>query len=82
MSRWQRGQVQWFDKSSGEGALLGDDGISYYLHYSTIAPPADRSRTMTTGKNTSRKNLDPGEKVQFLVYENLYSKRVEKVRPA
>lgn len=78
MNQWQKGQVQWFDKSSGEGVIVGENGEAYYVHYSTIVPKSDH--TSTTAKSRARRNLDPGSKVKFQIYENLYSKRVEKIQ--
>jgi cold shock CspA family protein len=80
MAQWQKGLVQWFDKSSGEGVVLGDDGHSYYVHYSTIVSEPKRSPTMR--RPVARRNLDSGQQVVFQVYENLYSKRVEKIKQA
>ena len=77
MSQWKEGHVQWFDKSSGEGVVVGDDGASYYVHYSTIVPKNAQTKTL---KSPVRRNLDAGSKVKFQVYENLYSKRVEKIQ--
>ncbi len=78
MAQWQKGQVQWFDKSSGEGVVIGEDGESYYVHYSTIVQNSARTQTIKTKQ--SRRNLDSGKSVKFQVYENLYSKRVEKIQ--
>ena len=77
MSQWHKGRVQWFDKLSGEGVVVGDDGQSYYVHYSTIVSQKERSPTTKT--DVPRRNLNAGNVVKFLVYENLYSKRVLKV---
>lgn len=76
MANWQKGHVQWFDKSSGEGVVVGDNGESYYVHYSTIVPKSSRS---TTAKPPSRRDLETGSKVKFQIYENLYSKRIDRV---
>lgn len=76
MSKWQKGQVQWFDELSGEGMVLDDQGESLYVHWSTIVPKNAKSRSTLN----ARKNLRPGKKVKFQVYENFYSKRIEKVQ--
>ena len=77
MSQWHKGNsVRWFDKLSGEGVVVGDDGQSY-VHYSTIVSQKERSPTTKT--DVPRRNLNAGNVVKFLVYENLYSKRVLKV---
>lgn len=75
---WQKGRVQWFDKTSGEGVVVGENGESYYVHYSTIVPKS--LQTKTTAKKGGRRNLDSGCDVRFKLYENLYSKRIEKVQ--
>lgn len=80
MAQWKRGYVQWFDKLSGEGVVVDNDGQSYYVHYSTIVPK--QAQTQTLAKAKSRRNLDAGEEVKFQVYENLYSTRVLKVQEA
>ena len=77
MSKWKKGHVQWFDKSSGEGIVVGEDGTSYYVHYSTIDSKSDR--TQTIGKQAKRRDLDAGKAVKFQIYENLYSKSIEKI---
>jgi hypothetical protein len=79
MSKWQKGKVQWFDKSSGEGMVVGDNGEAYYVHYSTIVPLEKRPQTLSS-KPRQRKNLDAGKEVKFTIYENLYSKSIEKVQ--
>lgn len=70
MSLPHEGRVQWFDKSSGEGVIVGDDGISYYVHYSTILPEYARGDGI-------RRDLNAGRRVRFSLYVNLYSARVE-----
>lgn len=81
MSKWHKGRVQWFDKSSGEGVVLGNDGETYHVHYSTIVPNAGHTPTLQA-KNSQRRNLDAGAEVKFQIYENAYSKCVEKVKEA
>lgn len=76
MAQWQKGQVQWFDKSSGEGVVVGEDGASYYVHYSNIVEKKQQGPTT----QRPRRNLEAGEKVKFSVYENLYSKRVDSIK--
>ncbi len=78
MSAWKNGRVQWFDKSSGEGVIVSDNGESFYVHYSTIIPK--NSRSLTIARQKERRNLDAGEAVKFQVYENSYSKRIDKVK--
>lgn len=68
MSAWKAGKVQWFDEESGEGMLIDEiDGQSYYVHYSTIV------------SEKTHKKLMKGKKVKYQLYENLYSKRVDRV---
>lgn len=66
--KWLHGHVQWWDRSSGEGVVVGDNGLSYYCHWSTILH----------GERGS-KNLTDGARVRFTLYTNLYSSRVEAV---
>lgn|GEM_PF-953524 len=73
IASWQKGYVHWFDESSGEGIVVGDDDESYYVHYSTIVAKAAQTATKPW------RNLDAGSRVKFQIYENLYSKRVWKV---
>lgn len=69
MQNWIKGRVQWFDKTSGEGMILDDkEGKSYYVHYSAIV------------SKQKRKNLDQGKEVRFQLYENLYTKQVDRVQ--
>ncbi|MFK7827270.1 MAG: hypothetical protein AB8G05_24210 [Oligoflexales bacterium] len=77
MSKWLKGKVQWFDKSSGEGMILDEAGESHYVHYSIIVPKTDL--TETTGKRI-KKNLVAGKTVKLRFYENLFSKRVDQVK--
>ena len=69
MSAWKAGKVQWFDENSGEGMIVDlKDGTPYYVHYSTIE------------SSKKDKKLKKGKEVEFQLYTNLYSKRVDKVR--
>ncbi len=69
MSAWKAGKVQWFDDSSGEGMIVDEKtGQTFYVHYSTIV------------SEETHKKLLKGKKVKYQLYENLYSKRVDKVR--
>lgn len=76
MSAWSEGEVQWFDKTSGEGMIVSDEGESLYVHYSTIMPEGPKGRSLTI----SRRNLEAGQRVKFQVYQNSYSRRIEKVK--
>lgn len=67
---YRAGTVQWFDINAGEGAILDkENGISYYVHYSAI------------DTNDRFKKLEKGQQVEFLLYENLYMKQVDVVKP-
>lgn len=77
MAEWQKGKVEWFDETSGEGLLVEEStGKSYYVHYSAIQNE-NRSKTLTTG---NRRNLKEGATVKFKVYKNYYLEQVEAVR--
>ena len=76
-NKWNSGKVQWFDHSSGEGMILCDSGDYLYVHYSSIVNPKERTPTLSTKK---RKNLESGKSVKFTIYENFYSKSIEKVK--
>jgi cold shock CspA family protein len=70
MSEYRKGIVHWFDVNAGEGAIIDkEDGMSYYVHYSAI------------DSKDKFKKLDKGQKVDFLLYENLYMKQVDVVKP-
>jgi cold shock CspA family protein len=70
MSEYRTGIVHWFDVNAGEGAIIDkEDGISYYVHYSAI------------DTKDKFKKLDKGQLVDFLLYENLYMKQVDVVKP-
>lgn len=77
MTKPLKGRVQWFDETSGEGVVVGDNGKSYYVHYSSIVPKSERR---TTGKTQRRRILTSGKEVEFEVYTNIYSERVSKVQ--
>lgn len=74
----ETGYIQWFDHSSGEGIVVGDSGLSYYLHFTCIdgvskngfvAPlEADRGRLPRSG-----------DRVTYTLYTNLYSSRVDRL---
>ena len=67
-SNWILGTVQWFDELSGEGMILDNNSkISYYVHYSAII------------SNDERRTLNQGCSVRYRLYENLYSKQVDRV---
>lgn len=69
MSAWKAGKVQWFDEKSGEGMIVDlEDGTPYYVHYSTIV------------SEETHKKLKKGKKVEYQLYENIYSKRVDRVK--
>ena len=69
MSVWKAGEVQWFDDTSGEGMIIdSEDGTPYYVHYSTIV------------SEKTHKKLQKGKKVEYRLYENLYSKRVDQIK--
>lgn len=69
MSAWKAGKVQWFDIEKGEGMIVDlKDGSSYYVHYSAIE------------SKEKFKKLEKGEEVKFSLYENLYSKQVDRVK--
>lgn len=65
-----KGRVVWFDASSGEGTIQGDDGAIYYVHYSCIVG----------ARRGFRVNLTAGHQVEFSIYSNLYSKRINQCR--
>jgi cold shock CspA family protein len=68
MSGNRTGIVHWFDINSGEGAIIdGQDGMSYYVHYSAIK------------SKDKFKKLNKGELVEFKLYENLYMRQVDEV---
>jgi cold shock CspA family protein len=70
MSEYRKGIVHWFDVNAGEGAIIDkEDGVSYYVHYSAI------------DTKDKFKKLDKGQLVDFLLYENLYMKQVDVVKP-
>lgn len=70
MESYKKGVVHWFDINAGEGSIIDkEDGISYYVHYSAI------------DSKDKFKKLDKGQHVEFLLYENLYMKQVDVVRP-
>jgi len=70
MSGYRKGIVHWFDVNAGEGAIIDkEDGMSYYVHYSAI------------DTKEKFKKLDKGQRVDFLLYENLYMKQVDVVKP-
>jgi cold shock CspA family protein len=73
MSGWKSGKVQWFDKTTGEGMVLSDEGQPYYVHWSTIQP---RSRSTTANK----KQLKEGSKVKFKLFGTPRSQQVETVK--
>lgn len=70
MSEYRKGIVHWFDVNAGEGSIIDkENGISYYVHYSAI------------DSDDKFKKLDKGQQVDFLLYENLYMKQVDVVKP-
>lgn len=70
MSKYRQGVVHWFDVNAGEGAIIDkENGVSYYVHYSAI------------DTKDKFKVLNKGQKVEFLLYENLYMKQVDVVKP-
>jgi len=70
MSGYRKGVVHWFDVNAGEGAIIDkEDGMSYYVHYSAI------------DTKDKFKVLDKGQEVEYLLYENLYMKQVDVVKP-
>lgn len=44
------GLVTWFNKSAGYGYITGDDGITYYVHYTSITK---RPQRLTAGQRVS-----------------------------
>jgi CspA family cold shock protein len=66
---FQRGEVAWFDDSSGEGMVRAQDGQDYYVHYSAIE-----------AGEMGQKTLTKGQKIDFKLYENAYMKQVDAVR--
>ena len=73
MSIWKSGKVQWFDKTTGEGMVLSEEGMPYYVHWSTIQP---KDRTTTARK----KNLKEGKKVKFKLFGPARAQQVEIVK--
>lgn len=74
MGAWKAGRVLWFDPISGEGLVVDDSGISYYVHHSAIST---KSNTQNDSKKTF---LKEDSKVEFTIYTNSFSTQVEKVR--
>ena len=70
MSKFRKGIVHWFDINAGEGSIIDkEDGVSYYVHYSAI------------DTKEKFKKLDKGQLVEFVLYENLYMRQVDVVKP-
>lgn len=66
---WKAGKVQWFDLEKGEGMIVDlKDGSSYYVHYSAIE------------SKEKFKILEKGKEVKFSLYEDIFSKQVDKVK--
>lgn len=54
------GKIKFFNDQKGYGFIVGDDGISYFVHYSDF--PDGRTRGMDGMPNVP---TDPGQLVEF-----------------
>lgn len=53
----QRGTVKWFNSEKGYGVISGENGEDYFVHYSEIV-------------GEGYKNLEEGQKVEYVLGEN------------
>ena len=72
MKLWISGEVQWFDKTTGEGMVLDKCGTPYYVHWSTIEP---KNRA-----TTAKRNLTEGSKVKFKLFGPPQCPQVEVIK--
>jgi cold shock CspA family protein len=70
MSKWQKGNVAWFNDSTGDGIIVSEDGKKYYVHYSSI-------KSTPTLKSSSRLTLKEGQSVKFQPLQANYVSQVE-----
>lgn len=66
--KWSLGVVSWFDDTSGKGVIEGTDGVSYFVHYSSIE------------SEKKWKNLKSGQQVKFQIFPDPKLKQAHKVK--
>lgn len=66
--KWMMGKVRWFDEVKGEGLVRGEDGQSFYVHYSAI------------DSEKKHKNLNENSKVKFQLVEDSHYIQVSRVK--
>lgn len=71
------GHIVWFDASSGEGEVEGTDGEVYYLNYTCIDGVDKNNYAYPNDDDQSRLRGIAGRAVEFTLYTNLYSSRVD-----
>jgi len=73
MAKWTSGKVQWFDKTTGEGIVLSEEGTPYYVHWSTI-----QCKERATAAR--KRNLKEGDRVKFKLFGTQSTKQIEVVK--
>ena len=68
MSEKEQGTVKWFNGSKGYGFIERDSGEDVFVHYSAIVSDGYR-------------NLDEGQRVEFIVTEGAKGPQAEEVVP-
>ena len=66
--KWMLGKVRWFDEVKGEGLVRGEDGQSFYVHYSAI------------DSKKKSKNLKENKKVKFQIVEDSHYIQISKIK--
>ena len=67
---WQLGKVSWFDPSAGKGVIEGQDGLNYFVHYSSI------------DSDQKWKSLKKGANVRFQSFPDPKINQAHKVKVA
>jgi hypothetical protein len=75
-----RGRIQWFDASSGEGMVESEDGMAYYLNFTCIDGIDRNNWAYPTAADQARLKGIHGRPVEFTLYTNLYSSRVDRLK--
>jgi CspA family cold shock protein len=68
MSNKEQGTVKWFNGSKGYGFIERESGEDVFVHYSAIVSDGYR-------------NLDEGQRVEFIVTEGAKGPQAEEVVP-
>jgi hypothetical protein len=72
------GTICWFDATSGEGVVRGDDGGDYYLHFSSIAGIDKHNYQWPTERDQGRLRGISGHACTFERYPANYTERADK----